>query len=298
MPEGLVEWKERHEILTYEEILRIARVAARIGFRKFRVTGGEPLIRKDVVPFLSELARLPGIQSLGVSTNGTRLSVLAKDLHKAGVQTLNISLDALTPSVYHQITKGDVHAVVDGIHAALKAGFERIKLNTVLIRGLNEDEIWPLIHFAGEHGLILRFIELMPISTTDVLTDANFLGAGEVIRRLSQRDRLIPLETVRLGHGPARYYRLEQNAVTIGFIGVMTNLHFCEACNKVRLTADGKLRPCLGNHLEVDVREPMRHGATDEEIEHIFEQTLLDKPLEHTFRDQYQPARRMHAIGG
>ncbi len=298
MPEGLVDWKERDEVLTYEEILRVVRVATRLGFRKFRVTGGEPLLRRNVVDFLADLKRITGVDSLGISTNGTFLPKLGEGLRAAGVQSLNISLDALTPTTYRKITKAEVQPVIEGIRIAVRLGFPSIKLNAVLMRGMNEDEIWPLVRFAAEQQLILRFIELMPITTTEMLTEANFLPIGEVIRRLGEKDRLIPLENIQFGHGPARYYKLEKTGATLGFIGMMTNLHFCESCNKIRLTADGKLRPCLGNHDEVDLRATLRNGAGDDEIAAIFEQTLVIKPLEHTMRDQYQPSRCMHAIGG
>lgn len=298
MPEGFKAWQERSEILTYEEILRVAAVAARIGFRKFRVTGGEPLVRVNVPGFVRELSRIPGVRCVGMTTNGTRLAPVAAELRKSGLRTINISLDALTPSVYRRITGGDINPVLEGIRAATLAGFERIKLNMVLIRGMNEDEIWPIVQFAAEHDLVLRFIELMPVSLTEMLNENNFLPAGEVKQMISARDRLLPLEEVRLGHGPAKYFRLEKAGVTVGFIGAITNLHFCDACNKMRLTADGKIRPCLGNHGEFDLRQVMRDGGSDEDLAGIFSKALREKPPEHLFRDNYKPERIMTAIGG
>ena len=298
MPEGFSAWKERADILSYEEILRVVRVAAKLGFRKFRVTGGEPLVRKDVPGFIRRLSEIPGVEAIGLSTNGTRLAPVARSLRHAGLRTVNISLDALTPSVYRRITGGDVAAVLDGIRAAIDAGFEQIKLNMVLIRGMNEEEIWPLVHFAAEHHLVLRFIELMPVSLTAVLNEENFLPAGEVMNRLSKRDTLVPLEKIRLGHGPARYYRMEKTGVTVGFIGAITNLHFCEACNKIRLTADGKIRPCLGDHGEHDLKPAFRQINSDAAVTKIFQRALAEKPLEHLFRNNYQPGRIMTAIGG
>lgn len=298
IPEGFSDWKERSEILSYEEILRVASVAAAQGFRKFRVTGGEPLVRRDVVYFIQELAKIPGVETIGLSTNGTRLAELAEPLRRAGVHSVNISLDALDPAVYRNITRGDVSQVLAGIRAAIAAGFPRIKLNTVLIRGHNEGEIWPLVHFAAEHHLLLRFIELMPVSLTEMLTEQNFFPMGDVLQILRRQDSLEPLEQPQLGHGPAKYYRLQKTGSTVGFIGAMTNLHFCESCNKIRLTADGKIRPCLGNHGEYDLRALLRTGASDADLKAAFETALREKPPEHLFRNNYQPSRVMVAIGG
>ena len=315
MPEGFSDWKERSEILSYEEILRVARVATDFGFRKFRVTGGEPLVRRDVVKFIRWLSEISGVQTIGMTTNGTRIAPLARPLREAGLKTINISLDALTPSVYHAITHGELEPVLKGIRAAIEAGFERVKLNMVLIRGMNEGEIWPMIQFAAEHQVILRFIELMPVSLTEMLSEKNFLPVGEVMRRIAERETMTPLDhpspptgggrqgdsalnEVRLGHGPARYYRLEKTGVTVGFIGAITNLHFCDACNKIRLTADGKIRPCLGNHGEYDLKAALREDGRDEAIAAVFRKALAEKPPEHLFRNNYQPERIMTAIGG
>jgi cyclic pyranopterin phosphate synthase len=178
------------------------------------------------------------------------------------------------------------------------AGFERVKLNCVLMRGKNESEIWPLVLFAAEHSLPLRFIELMPLSRTDVLNEANFLPVGEVMQRLREKDNLIPQPDRREGHGPAKYYLLGRTGALVGFIGALTNLDFCESCNKVRLTSDGKLRPCLGDHLETDLKPALRPQISDENLSALFQKTLNQKPAEHTFRANYQPQRVMTAIGG
>jgi GTP 3',8-cyclase len=298
LPEGFSDWKSREDILTYEEILEIVQAATQLGFRKFRITGGEPLVRKDVVEMIRRLSFIKGVESIGMTTNGTRLQSLARDLRSAGLQTLNVSLDALTPSIYQQITHGEIRPVLEGIQAAIQAGFEIIKLNTVLIRGMNETEIWPLIQFAAEHQLVIRFIELMPVSLTEMLSEKNFLPVGEVIEGIKKKDELIPLKEVQLGHGPARYFRLAKTGCTVGFIGAITNLHFCESCNKMRLTADGKIRPCLGNHGELDLRKVLRESHTLQDVINLFRQALQEKPPEHIFRNNYQPQRIMTAIGG
>jgi cyclic pyranopterin phosphate synthase len=298
MPEGYKGWESTRDHLTADEIVRVVRVAAGIGFRKFRLTGGEPLVRHDILEIVRGIKGIPGIQDLSISTNGTKLAALAKPLSDAGVRRVNVSLDALDPDVYRRITGGDLNAVLSGIRAAAAAGFERIKLNCVLMRGVNEAEIWPLVLFAAEHGVSLRFIELMPLTSADVLTELNFFPIGDAMRLLSARDELIPQPDTRIGHGPAAYYMLKQTGALIGFIGALTNLHFCDQCNKMRLTADGKIRPCLGNHGELDLRTVVRNGGNDDALREVFLEALRIKPLEHEFRNQYQPQRPMTAIGG
>ena len=298
MPEGYKGWENTRDHLTADEIIRVARIAAGLGFRKFRLTGGEPLVRQDILGIVHGMKKIPGVEDVGISTNGTRLGPLAQPLRDAGIRGVNVSLDALDPKVYRQITGGDLNLTLAGLRAASAAGFERIKLNCVLMRGVNESELWPLVLFAAEHGFPLRFIELMPITTADVLTEKNFFPIGEAMQLLARRDELIPRPETRIGHGPATYYVLRQTGALIGFIGALTNLHFCDQCNKMRLTADGKIRPCLGNHGELDLRAVLRNGGDDAALREVFLEALRLKPLEHQFRNQYQPQRPMTAIGG
>ncbi len=298
MPEGYKGWERMPDHLSAAEIVRVVRVAAGLGFRKFRLTGGEPLVRHDILEIVHGMKEIPGVDVIGLSTNGLKLAALAKPLRETGVTAVNISLDALDPEIYRRVTGGNVEAVLAGIRAAIEAGFERVKLNCVLMRGVNEQEIWPLALFAAEHGLPLRLIELMPLTRTDVLTEENFLPVGEAMQLLTRRDELIPQPDTKIGHGPAKYYLLKQTGVLVGLIGALTNLHFCEACNKMRLTADGKIRPCLGDHGEVDLRHVLRRSGDDESLRAIFREALRIKPLEHQFRGPYQPNRPMIAIGG
>jgi len=306
MPQELQEWLPRQEILTFEETLRLIRIAADLGVSKVRVTGGEPLTRRDVINFIRRIPDISGINSIGLSTNGTLLvreiasgKTMAAALRDAGVQSVNISLDTLDRDTYSQITGRDFHEqVISGIDAAIAAGFGQIKLNTVLMRGRNEDQLIPLIEFAGARDLILRFIEMMPVSTTDVLDEDNFMPILDAKRTIeSFYGSLIP-ETEFRTNGPAIYYQIPGRKQRIGFIGAMTNLHFCESCNKLRLTCDGKLRPCLGSYLEFDIMKPLRAGATDGELRQFFLDVVELKPAQHDFRDNYQPNRRMIAIGG
>jgi GTP 3',8-cyclase len=306
MPHELQEWLPRQEILTYEETLRLIRIAAELGVSKVRITGGEPLTRRGIVDFVRQIPEIPRITSIGVSTNGTLLAreitpgqTMAAALRDAGVQSINISLDTLDAAVYSEITGRDFHAqVLRGIDAAIATGFDQIKVNTVLMRNRNEDQLVPLIEFAAERNLLLRFIELMPVSTTEVLNESTFMSVMEAKRVAeSAYGSLIP-ETEFRTNGPATYYQIPGRAQRIGFIGAMTNLHFCESCNKLRLTCDGKLRPCLGSYLEFDIMRPLRDGASDKELKEFFLDVVERKPQQHDFRNNYQPNRNMIAIGG
>jgi GTP 3',8-cyclase len=306
MPRELQEWFPRADILTFEETLRLIRIAAELGVTKVRITGGEPLTRRDVLDFVRELPLIQSIRDIGFSTNGTLLSrdaggglTMATALRQAGVRSINVSLDTLDCEVYAAITGRDLFSqVLQGISSAIDAGFEQIKLNAVLMRGRNEDQLVPLTEYAAVHGLILRFIELMPVSTSEVLSEENFLPVAEAKRALETHyGSLLPAPEFRT-NGPASYYQIPGRRQRIGFIGAMTNLHFCESCNKLRLTCDGKLRPCLGSFLEFDIMKPLRAGASDDDLKRFFLDVVERKPEQHDFRNNYQPDRKMVAIGG
>ncbi len=306
MPNEFQEWLPRDGIMTYEEILRVVRIAADLGVTKIRVTGGEPLTRRDVIPFIKRLSKIEGIQDLGISTNGTLLSnqvkgydTAAQALSKAGVRTINVSLDTLDESTYVAITgRPYLNRVIEGIDHSIDAGFERVKINSVLMRGRSEDEILKLVDFSHKRNLLLRFIEMMPVSSNDVLKDSNFLPCGEVIKSLSDTFGRLQSRADYKTNGPASYYMIPGRDQLIGFIGAMTNFHFCESCNKLRLTCDGKLRPCLGSHLEFDLLSEIRCGASDERIANFIRGVVAKKPKEHDFLSNYQPGRKMIAIGG
>jgi GTP 3',8-cyclase len=329
MPRELQEWLAREDVLSYEETLRLIRIAAGLGVSKLRITGGEPLTRRDVLGFFQQLPAIPGINDIGISTNGTLLSrcsrrpvgdagstsqgpphashseaateeqTMAQALRATGVNSVNISLDTLDREAYAETTGRDfLPQVLDGIDAAIAAKFPLIKLNCVLMRGRNDEQLIPLAEFAAERNLILRFIELMPVSHSDVLDDSNFLPIAEARRKLEGHfGPLIPEPGFRT-NGPSTYYKVAGREQRLGFIGAMTNLHFCESCNKLRLTCDGKLRPCLGSYLEFDIMKVMRAGATDAELTRFFLDVVERKPEQHDFRTSYQPGRMMVAIGG
>ncbi|HEX8897363.1 MAG TPA: GTP 3',8-cyclase MoaA [Chthoniobacterales bacterium] len=307
MPHELQEWLAREDVLTYEETLRLIRIATELGVSKVRITGGEPLTRRDVLGFIQRLPAIRGINDIGISTNGTLLArettpgtTMAAALRAAGVNSINISLDTLDREAYAQTTGRDfLPQVLDGIDAAIAARFPLIKLNCVLMRGRNEEQLIPLVEFAAARNLILRFIELMPVSHSEVLDETNFLPIAEARRNLEAHfGALIPEPAFRT-NGPSTYYKIgNRTQQRIGFIGAMTNLHFCESCNKLRLTCDGKLRPCLGSYLEFDILKVMRAGASDDELRQFFLDVVERKPEQHDFRTNYQPGRMMVAIGG
>ncbi len=306
MPVELQEWLPREGVLSYEEILRVAAVGVSLGVRRIRVTGGEPLVRRDIVPFFEALCAIPGLEDVGISTNGTLLAnpladgrSTARALADAGVRTANVSLDTLDRETYAAATGRDyLDRALAGIEAARAAGFEKIKLNAVLMRGQSEAQLRPLADFAHERGLLLRFIELMPVSTGDVLTEANFLPCAEARRLLEAEFGPLERRPEFRTNGPASYFEVPGRGQLVGFIGAMSDLHFCESCNKLRLTCDGKLRPCLGSHLEFDLLQEIRRGADDREIAEFIQMVVDRKPKEHDFRDNYQPGRKMIAIGG
>jgi len=297
MPEHYSDWLPRADILAYDEILAIVRTGVRLGFKHFRVTGGEPLLRPGIADFIGRLVLTPGVKTVDLTTNATRLPELARPLYDAGLRRINISLDALDPEIYRAITAGPLAPVLEGLHAVQDLGFESIKLNTVLIRGRNDTQILPLVRFAAEQNLAIRFIELMPVSLTEMLDDSNFLSAAEAGRMIAAEDEMEPIDAA-LGFVPARYFRLKRSGAIVGLISALTDLHFCDRCNKMRLTADGRLRPCLGNHLETNLIPALRPSLDEPALETLIKSTLAVKPAEHLFRENYQPGRVMTAIGG
>lgn len=306
MPQELQEWLPRADILTFEETLRLIRIASELGVTKLRLTGGEPLTRRDVIHLFRELPSLTNLRDVGLSTNGTLLTrevepglTMAQAVRACDFRSVNISLDTLDRAEYAKVTGRDLlPAALAGIDAALAAGFPQVKINCVLMRGRDRAGLTSLVDFAAEKNLLLRFIELMPVSTTEVLSETSFLPVNEAKRTLEARfGSLIPQPEFKT-NGPATYYQIPGRDQRIGFIGAMTNLHFCESCNKLRLTCDGKLRPCLGSYLEFDIMKPLRAGAGDDELRQFFLDVVERKPEQHDFRTTYQPGRKMVAIGG
>ena len=289
-------WAPRPEHLSTPELIRVITAAVEMGFEHIRLTGGEPLLRPDILEITRSIRNLPGLASLSLSTNGTLLAPIARQLQGAGIQSINLSLDGLQPDIYRKITGGSFKEFLSGFRASLDAGFDQIKINCVLLRGLNQQELRPLVHFAAEHNVPIRFIELMPLTLLPQQGQELFLSIQDSQEILGGANNLIPQPDYLGGHGPARYFRDKTTGAIVGFIGALTTPDFCASCNKIRLTADGKLRPCLGRHGEIDLRTALRQGShTPEEL---FREAIANKPKDHEFAAGYEPSRPMTALGG
>jgi cyclic pyranopterin phosphate synthase len=300
-PEG-VPWRSHDDILRYEEIETIVQAAADLGITKIRLTGGEPLVRPGVVDLVRLLSRIPGIDDLAMTTNGILLSRYAADLAGAGLQRVNVSLDTLRPERFRRITRrGQLEDVLVGMEAAREAGLEPIKINTVVIRGMNDDEVVDLAQKTMETGWNVRFIEMMPVGN-GTLADGDWRERVVTAREIRQRIESVlgELEPAKIstGNGPARYYHLPGAEGTLGFITPISE-HFCYQCNRLRLTADGQLRPCLLSDHEIDLRTPLRQGATVAQIKDLLLQGIENKPWEHHLDELERPEKRvMSEIGG
>ena len=290
MPEDGVCKKTHEEMLTEDEIIMAVRAAASLGIRKLRITGGEPLIKKNIVSICQRAAAVPGIQEVCITTNGTLLPELAKPLRDAGVSRVNISLDTLDPEKFRYISRvGELDQAVAGIRAALDAGFDKVKLNTVLIGGFNDDEIPALAELTRRYPIDLRFIELMP------MYDSGDFGPEAFIPYTVVLDRLPGLEPMATDGGVARLYRLPLAQGNIGLISPVS-AHFCGTCNRLRLTADGKLKPCLHSGDEFSIKGLDYDGMVEE-----LRLAIQNKPSWHGALDAHnrsRAGRNMNQIGG
>jgi cyclic pyranopterin phosphate synthase len=286
------------DILTYEEVLEIVRVAVRLGIKKVRITGGEPLIRRDVLHFLRRLTSIPGLQDISITTNGTLLREMAAPLFDAGIHRVNISLDTLNPLKFRRITRRDCfHAVWEGIAAAKETGFWPIKLNVVIIKGVNDNEVIQFAELSVREPYVIRFIEFMPIGTITYWDHQKVMTFDEIKSRL---ESLGPLQHIRssVNDGPAKKYHFQDAKGEIGIISPMSD-HFCATCNRLRLTADGRLRPCLFSDHEIDIKTPLRNGCAPEEIARLIRQGIVKKPKQHGQTHYQNMCRRpMSKIGG
>ena len=300
-PEGVV-CRPHEEILRYEEIETVVRAAAELGISKIRLTGGEPLVRLGIVDLVRNLARIPGVDDLAMTTNGILLSRYAADLAEAGLQRVNVSLDTLRPERFRRITRlGRLEDVLAGMEAARRAGLEPIKINTVVIRGMNDDEAVDLARKTMEAGWNVRFIELMPVGN-GVLADGDWrervVTAAEIREKIEAALGELEPAKMSTGGGPARYYRLPGAKGTLGFITPISE-HFCYRCNRLRLTADGQLRPCLLSDREIDLRTPLRQEADVAQIKELLLQGINSKPMQHHLDEWERPENRvMSEIGG
>jgi cyclic pyranopterin phosphate synthase len=296
MPAEGVRLVSHADLLSYEEIAVVVRAAAEVGISKVRISGGEPLVRAELPNLITMLSRLEGIDDLSLTTNGVLLKRHAAELRESGLRRVNVSLDSLRSETFRRITGYDgLSAVLEGIEEAERVGLQPVKVNVVVMRGLNDDE---LLDFAARSrdGWHVRFIELMPIANGGK-AQTEFMPADEMLKALSSLGDLDPC-LAPVGDGPAKYYRFPEARGTVGFITPVSE-HFCFKCNRLRLTADGRLLPCLLSDREVDLRPALRAGASTEEIGHLVLKAIASKPEGHKMAQGVMPNRRsMAQVGG
>ncbi|HHH47712.1 MAG TPA: GTP 3',8-cyclase MoaA [Gammaproteobacteria bacterium] len=296
MPKGFNDFEAPEHWLSFAEIERVIGAFARLGTRRVRITGGEPLVRKDLPALAARLHALPGIEDLSLSTNAVQLARHAGPLKAAGVQRLNVSLDTPDPQRFRDITGGKLAKVIDGLTAARDAGFSPIKINMVVMKGVNDSDVEAMVEFCIEHGFTLRFIETMPMGDTGREANAHYLPLDVVRERLERHYELVP--GVMPGGGPARYLRVAGSELRIGFITPLSQ-HFCETCNRVRLSVDGTLYLCLGQDHKFELRPLLRSGITDAALDEAIRQAIALKPERHEFNDKPgQVVRFMSMTGG
>lgn len=299
MPTQGVKMLSHNEILSYEEFLRIIKILSNHGVNKIRLTGGEPLVRKGIIQFIRDITALQSITDLSMTTNGSLLAAMAKKLKTAGLTRVNISLDTINPELFRQITRGgELKQTLKGIEAALAVGLTPVKLNIVLTNIITEQDIAYFVDLIHREAVAVRFIEYMPIGESQI-------GPGPSIEEIKTmingfgRGKLKPTMDI-CGNGPAKYYGLPQARGSFGFITPISD-HFCGVCNRIRLTADGKFKPCLLSNQEIDIKTALRNGASDDEIAELFYQTIANKPQGHTLTNAAEPTRffrKMSQIGG
>jgi len=279
IPEGM-EWIEKADILSYEEIERLVRILGRLGLRRLRLTGGEPTVRRQLPRLVEMLAAIEGIEEISLSTNGLKMTELAAPLRRAGLSRVNVSLDSLDEGCFREITRGgDLRKVLAGIEAAEKEGLLPIKINVVVMRGKNDGEITDFALLTQQRPWNVRFIEMMPLEGNVGEQEARYVSTDEVRRSLEALGGLEPAEAVR-GNGPATYFRYPGAPGTVGFISPL-NHNFCDRCNRLRLTANGRLRLCLFGDNEIDLATPLRAGRGEEEIAEKVLGGLMAKPQRH-----------------
>ncbi len=297
MPDGNHDFERREEYLTFDEIERVIRVFAELGVRRVRITGGEPLVRKHISDLAARLSVLPGLEDLSLSTNAVLLANQAEALRSAGIERLNVSLDTLQRDRFLEITgNDDFDRVLDGLMAARQTGFAPIKINMLALKGRNDDEFVNMAGFCIEHGFSLRFIETMPMGSSGRAATHHYMPLSDVREQLEEKFDLVP--SVMPGGGPAHYFRIDGSDSNIGFITPISR-HFCESCNRVRLSVDGTLHLCLGQTHSVPLRPLLRAGIDDADLRSTLIEALKLKPARHEFGEKpEQIIRFMSSTGG
>lgn len=296
IPKGFKDFTESDNRLKLDEFIRIVAIFSELGVDKVRITGGEPLVRPDIIEMISGFSALPGISDLSMSTNASQLAGCAGDLKRAGIGRINVSLDSLRPDRFREITQGNLDNVIDGLLAAREADIHPIKINMVVMRDRNLDEVGDIVDFCLEHGFTLRFIETMPIGAAGQSARQSYVSLDEVRRMLAERFEFEPCRMT--GAGPAKYLRVKGERLKIGFITPMSQ-HFCDSCNRVRLSCEGTLYLCLGQQDKLELRPLLRQGMSDEEIKNEIVAAILRKPEKHEFNTSPdQVVRVMSMTGG
>lgn len=297
MPEGFNDFEVPEHWLTTDEIERLVGVMAEMGLRRVRITGGEPLVRHGVEDIVRRIDALPGIRDIALSTNATRLSKMAAPLKAAGVNRINVSLDTLDAERFKQITQGKLSKVIDGLMAAKDAGIAPIKINMVVMKGVNEDDVESVLEFCIAHGFVLRMIETMPMGDTGRNAIDHYVSLQTVKQRLAARYPLIPVINPVDGAGPARYLQVAGTETQIGFITPMSE-HFCGTCNRVRLAVDGTMYMCLGQEHHFSFRDLLRRGIPDDELKAAITAAIGLKPERHEFQDKPEKVIRFMSMTG
>ena len=295
LPKGFKDFEQPEHWLSYDEIERIIKAFTELGVARVRLTGGEPLVRKNLAELAQRLTSLPGLDDLSLSTNAMLLNKQACDLQRAGISRINVSLDTLDPEKFKEITGGELQPVLDGLMAAKNAGFAPIKINVVAMKDINDDELEDMVEFCLQHDFTLRFIETMPMGVTSKDATDHYLDLQLVKQRLAKRFDLIP--GVMPGGGPARYVQLRNTNLRIGFITPISQ-HFCESCNRVRLSVDGTLYLCLGQDDKVELRPLLRAGISDEELKTCLVEAISLKPEKHEFKEKPEQVVRLMSMTG
>jgi len=295
MPKGFNNFEEPENWLTFDEVERVIAAFGRLGTKRIRITGGEPLVRKNVASLAKTLSQLPGIEDLSLSTNATRLAKQAVALKDSGISRINVSLDTLHADKFKEITSGKLDKVISGLMAAKQAGFSPIKINMVVMKGVNDNEIEDMVEFCIEHDFTLRFIETMPMGDTGRSASQQYLSLQIVKERLAEKFELIP--GMMPGGGPARYVQVAGTELRIGFITPMSQ-HFCETCNRVRLSVDGTLYMCLGQENNYPLRPLLRAGISDAELEQHIQNAINLKPEKHDFNEKPNQVIRIMSLTG
>ncbi|MCK8826132.1 GTP 3',8-cyclase MoaA [Natroniella acetigena] len=297
MPETGVDNLTHQQLLSYEELIKVVRVAARLGIKKIRLTGGDPLVRRGIVDFVRMLKEIQGIEEVSLTTNGILLQEKGADLVEAGLDRVNISLDTLQRDKFREITRiGEFEQVWRGIEEALWLELAPIKINTVLMKGINDDEIFDFIDLTRKYPLHVRFIEFMPMGGQKLEQEEKYLSIEELKKKIKEKEQLLPSQFAT-GNGPAYYYQVAEGLGSVGFISPISN-HFCSSCNRIRLTATGWLRPCLCSDDEINLKELIRNNSSEDKLEERFLEAIGHKPDQHQLGQEDNLVKHMSQIGG